>query len=269
MRDDHYIPNPKNAHIDTSEIERAYIKRMKSEGYENYTEGEPKLGETHPLERRRWAHEWLRQQMFYELQQDPAQPDEYAVVARLLSPEKFLWFCNDWAIHFSSPSAFDDYREGTLPEDLDAAAYRILNGVGVPGDGFDEVVRTEMNTYSVSCWTHIDEHHDDHLLWHKYAGGETGVGITVRYGLLRECLGFDLDREAGLVDYTGAFVRPLFSKRPIFRNEKEVRFVKPTRELAVSIRAIRDEIRLRFSPDAPNHHKEAVERIWQSVGGKI
>ena len=128
----------------------------------------------------------------------------------------------------------------------------------------------------VSSWTELTDHHDDHLLWHRYAGGPSGVGITIRYGylndlLVRESARRDLtDFTSGRVAYGSPFRIPPFSKRRMFRNEKEVRFACRSELLAearVSITKLRDQLGLRFSPDAPQYHVDAVRESWVKWGG--
>lgn len=227
--------------------------------------------------------------MFENFTQDikirPAEPDDDQIIGRFLSTTKFAWFGSSWSLRYSRQSQFEDRFECVLPEDYANAALRALNetsggrALAVPiCDAWSRFLATMADHWLISCWTLIDSHHDDYLLWHKYAGGETGVGITVRYGVLKECL--TENRNAGpipiggLVDYVSYLLNMPFNKRPIFRNEKEVRFAKNFQERLLAVEStlvneISDQFRLRFAPDAPDHHRKAVEHVWTACGGKF
>ena len=139
----------------------------------------------------------------------------------------------------------------------------------------------------VSCWTELDKSYDDHLLWHKYAGGDFGVGITLRYDKLRDYLKrlYDSDQLgndvtepiAGQVEYiqsgTDQGLRhPPFNKRRIFENEKEIRFAfqsKTTQNSGVraDIADLKRCFGLRFSPDVPPGYANSVREVWGNWGG--
>jgi hypothetical protein len=143
---------------------------------------------------------------------------------------------------------------------------------------WDDHVQRMQSHWLVSCWTKLDNPYDDYLLWHCYAEGIFGVGITIRYGALRdflkkECTGADHidDFIPGYVAYGGPLKSPPFNKRKMFKNEKEIRFACQTELLAnhcVNISTLKSEIGLRLSPDSTQTHRDSVRTIWTSLGGE-
>ena len=118
-----------------------------------------------------------------------------------------------------------------------------------------------------------------YLVWHKYADGQAGVGITIRYGQLKEHLQRHVDQIlkddsliSGKVGYGSPFRTLPFNKRPMFRNEKEVRFAFMRHPYldshAVDVGDIFKNFGLRFSPDVPEHHFEAAMSLWIRCGGQ-
>jgi hypothetical protein len=260
--DDHYIPDAHNAHVDTRAFE--VDLEVLSQGMTALT-----------LER---ADLWSRvhELVMARLRGRIDQPADEAIICRYLSTTKFLWFLPQFDLYFGSASAFEDKTDCGVPADYNSCVQRFFlqrNATPIAWDDYAERFRAR---WLVSSWTELTVHHDDHLLWHRYAGGPSGVGLTIRYGDLYELLA----REAGrlnLTDFTsgrvayGAPLRiPPFSKRRIFRNEKEVRFVcwgEALAAVSLSIASLKDRFRLRFSPDASRYHIAAVMETWIKWGG--
>jgi hypothetical protein len=175
-----------------------------------------------------------------------------------------------------SASAFEDKADCSLPADYNYRVQSFFEARGVTPIAWDDYVERFRSGWLVSSWTELTDHHDDYLLWHRYAGGPSGVGVTVRYGQLNSLLRREGARRnwtnltSGRVSYGSPLLIPPFSKRRIFRNEKEVRFAFRGDLLAadsVSIASLKDEIHLRFSPDAPRHHVNAIMETWAKWGG--
>ena len=76
---------------------------------------------------------------------------------------------------------------------------------------------------------------------------------------------------SGLVNYGYPLKLLPFNKRPIFKNENEVRFAfrptYPIEDYCVDVSSIFEKFGLRFSPDAPKHHRDAVFKLWIENGG--
>lgn len=210
---------------------------------------------------------------------DPVPPD--TVVCRFLSTEKFLWFLNAKSVFFGRVEGFDDSWDCAVPDDYANAISRFYSMKSQPSDEWEHYADGMRYQWLISCWTAISSNVDDYLLWYRYAGGPDGVGITVPYGILdreiRKGLPPFLDDGSteesilsGYVDY-GERLRVLpFNKRRMFKNESEVRFVVRTewnRSLQVSVGSIFNEFGLRLSPDAPIHHRSAIEEVWFKYGG--
>lgn len=262
--DDHYIADPNNAHIDTSEFESELnVLCGNSLGQDlSYAQLYPRI---------------------YDLIQEkvstsPDEPDDDQLICRYLSPTKFLWFITEMEIFFGRASDFDDARDSAIPEDYNRCVQIFLTERNVSSDAWNEHSRRMQSLWLVSCWTEISNYHDDHLLWHKYAEGNYGVGITMRYGVLRDlfrkALDDDNDTEglfAGYVSYEQPLKIAPFNKRRIFRNEKEIRFVSRTRGLnykRVGISELKSEIGLRLSPESSFSHREAIRAAWIGFGGE-
>jgi hypothetical protein len=114
-------------------------------------------------------------------------------------------------------------------------------------------------------------------MWDLYADGPQGVGVTVRYGPLREQLAraakqlnVDEHLQSGLVNYETLSILP-FNKYYMFRNEKEVRFAfrgfQPG-ATSISIDEIFNLFGVRVSPAATEHHHDMVRRLWLRYGGE-
>lgn len=263
MVDDHYIADANNAHIDTSEFESELHELFGTPiGRDlSYAEFCPKI------------HDLIEAKVSIS----PNEPSDNQLICRYLSPTKFLWFISEIEIFFGMASNFDDARDSAIPEDYNRCVQYFLMKKNVTSSAWDEHVRRMQSRWLVSCWTEITNHHDDHLLWHKYAGGDYGVGITMRYGILRDlfrrALGDDPNTEglfAGYVSYEQPLKIAPFNKRRIFRNEKEIRFVSRTDILdnkRIGIADLKSEIGLRLSPETSNYHHDAIRDIWLRLGG--
>lgn len=77
--------------------------------------------------------------------------------------------------------------------------------------------------------------------------------------------------KAGKVNYEYPLRLLPFNKRRMFRSESEIRFScrhrQHSREVLVDISDMFRDFGLRFSPDAPDHHRQAVKRLWSGSGG--
>jgi hypothetical protein len=113
-------------------------------------------------------------------------------------------------------------------------------------------------------------------MWNSYAGGPQGVGITVRYGVLKDslaksvrALAADGVLHSGSVNYEALSLMP-FNKHYMFRHEREVRFAfgtKCSRAHSVSVDDIFDSFGIRLSPAATVEHRDLMSRLWLSFGG--
>lgn len=263
MLDDHYVANPNNAHLDTSELEgelNTLFGMRRGQDLEN-------------------AALWpsIHNLIETKVSTAPDEPPDNQLICRYLSPTKFLWFLSQKEIFFGSANGFDDSCDSIIPEDYNRCVKILLKKRNVSSIAWDEHVQLMRSRWLVSCWTEITNPHDDYLLWHRYAGGKYGVGITLRYGSLRnffkKALEADRDTEgfyAGCVSYEHPLRIAPFNKRPIFRNEKEIRFVSRTDILAhkqIEITDLISEIGLRISPEASAEHHDAIRDLWlQSEG---
>lgn len=261
--DDHYIADIDNAYLDLSEF-RAQLISLIAENR--------KIG----VDDRAIVNR-IYSKVLHNLRNEMAEPDDNTVVCRFLTPQKFLWFCALKSLHFSSPTGFDDPKECSIAEDYDDEVRTVLVDQSMSSCHWDSCSIGKAREWLISCWTKLDGHHDDNLLWHKYAGGPNGVGITVRYGDLKSLLNPKVLAQAmdgrmfcGLVDYGAHNCLPPFSKRKIFRSEKEVRFAfRHFHCFSFDQFDISDSISifgLRFAPDAAQHHIEATSTLWRKCG---
>lgn len=262
MRDDHYIPDAHNAHIDTQAFE-AELETL-AQGRTASALDQPNL----------WPriHDLVMDRIAGPIEQ----PSHETLICRYLSTTKFLWLLPELNLYFGSACEFEDRTDCGVPADYDHCVQRFLLQRDVTPIGWDECAERFRSRWLVSSWTELTDHYDDHLLWHRYAGGSSGVGVTIRYGDLNELLRRESDR-LNLTDFTSGRVAygsplriPPFSKRRIFRNEKEIRFVCRGETLAavsISIAALKDRLGLRFSPDASHGHIDAVRATWIKWGG--
>jgi len=262
--DDHYLPDPNNAHINTTDFEITLdniIETLTAEG-----------GDTMNL----WHK--IYERTLGQISNSPEEPADEALICRYLTPTKVLWFVNQTSVYFSSASGFEDKRDCDIPDDYKRSIQRFMTNRNVESLAWSEYAESMRARWLVSCWTNLDEHHDDYLLWHRYAGGKFGVGITLRYGHLKtlleqSCIKEDKINEfvSGFVSYNHPLRKPPFNKRRIFRNEKEIRFVCRADLLPsinIDISPLKKDIGLRFSPDAPQTHIDSVSAVWVKMGGE-
>ena len=265
--DDHYIPDIHNAHIDTRDFES---------DLESLAQGltGPELDRANLWSR---VHDLVMSRLSGEIEQ----PSDEALICRYLSPTKFLWFIRAFEIYFGSASAFEDKADCGVPQDYNHCVQQFFLKRGVLPIAWDDHAEKFRADWLVSSWTELTDHHDDYLLWQRYAGGPYGVGITIQYCHLNEFLKREFrnqetdklpltDFTSGKVSYGAPLRIPPFSKRRIFRNEKEIRFVCRGFALAavpISIASLKERLGLRFSPDAPRYHIDAVLKTWIKFGG--
>ena len=263
--DDHYVANSNNADINTSEFKRelnGLFGTRTGQDLEN-------------------ANLWSNIHDLIEKKTSaaPTEPSDDQLICRYFSPIKFLWFLSQKAIFFSRSNGFDDARDSMIPEDYNQCVQSLLMKRKVIPLNWDEHVRLMQSRWLVSCWTEITGPHDDYLLWHRYAGGKDGVGITLRYGMLRDLFKKSLKADqytegllyAGYVSYEQPLKIAPFNKRRMFRNEKEIRFVSRTDILAcaqIEITDLLPEIGLRLSPEVSDEHHAAIRELWLRSGGK-
>jgi hypothetical protein len=259
VEDDHYVPNSKNAHIDTSEFEKR-VRQQLSEG---------EVGVDEVLES-------VYNLVFSRFSRPPREPDDDKLICRYLSPTKLLQFLHTRRVNFPAATQFSDPWECRVPEDYENAVLTVLCELGVSVESWNGLIRRKAGCWKISCWTEIDDYWDDHLMWEAYAGGPQGVGITVRYGVLKNSLApavgslaADGVLHSGRVNYEELCLLP-FNKHYMFRNEREVRFAFNTTgssAQSVSIDEIFGSFGVRVSPVATVEHYEMVRRLWLSFGG--
>lgn len=263
---DHYVPGS-NAHIDTSEFEANLAALAGS------SVGDELMSKGLEVE--------IYQLIRNILSSYPEEPAAGTIICRYFTIEKFLWFLRTKSIYFGSATEFDDHQDCAIPTDYAEAISKFyLDRECIPliwGSHVDDVRRS----WLISCWTEVTGNIDDYLLWHRYASGPSGVGVTVRYQDLKEALlpslheqGDSLNKIGNLCSGYVSYEQPLrllpFNKRQMFRNEKEVRFVGSSDILAstsVSVESIFSKLGLRLSPDASQVHCDSVIETWQRFGG--
>ncbi|GAM09789.1 hypothetical protein OR1_02070 [Geobacter sp. OR-1] len=259
IEDDHYVVNTRNAHIDTSDFQREVRKVL--------TDNKCGINE---------ALECIYDIAFLRTGTVPQEPDHTQLICRYLSPSKFIQFLHTRSISFPTATQFSDHWECRVPEDYETAVLRILYDLNMSADDWSSLVRRKAEEWNISCWTQLDNHFDDHLMWDCYAGGPQGVGITVRYGVLKDSLAnsvkqLDVDSllHCGSVNYETLSLLP-FNKHHMFRNENEVRFAFRARHcgaLSVSIDDIFGSFGIRISPAATVEHHDAMRSLWLKYGG--
>ncbi len=261
--DNHYVANSNNMLIDTSEFKSELNELFERQDSQD-------LG---------YAELWSKIHDLIEakVSTPPDEPSDDQLICRYLSPTKFLWFMSQIEIFFSPASDFDDARDSAIPEDYNKCVKGFLMEEGVTSTiAWDEHIRRMQSRWLVSCWTEISDPDDDHLLWHRYAGGEDGVGITLRYGLLRDLFQRVQKDDPSIEGFFSGYVsyeHPLkiapFNKRRIFRNEKEIRFVLRSAVLPhrrIGIADLKSQIGIRISPEASLSHQDAIKDAWLRFG---
>lgn len=260
---DHYIPDGHNAHINTKVFEGELNNLFSS------------LSGKALEDANLWSEAY--QLILNRISNLPDEPRDGELICRYLTPTKFLWFANQNSVYFGGADNFEDKYDSNIPLDYKNSVLKFLHERNaLPLEWDDYLVRMRSH-WLISCWTSLDSHIDDYLLWHRYAGNEYGIGIVTTYGALKKILESSCSDETDIESFTSGYVRyksplclPPFNKRNMFRNEKEVRFACKTKLLAshaVDISILKNIISLRFSPDAPQEHIDAVLAIWIKMGG--
>ena len=261
--DDHYLPED-NAHIRTNDF--------KGKLREIYRGGQELKNCDGKIAEKFYSH------ALSKLTKPPDEPADDALVCRFLMPKKFLWFVSNKEIRFCTDQEFDDPRECTLPEDYNVAIQAVLTELSLPISEWNNQVWDKKRDWLISCWTELKDPHVSNLIWHKYADGPDGIGITIRYGQLKSLLQNNIEQScmdskllAGHVSYDDPLRLVPFNKRQMFQGENEVRFVFPNsndvRAHNIDITSLFREFGLRFSPDAPDDHRCAVKQLWLNCGG--
>ncbi len=262
MDDDHYIPNIKNAHINTSEFEKEILDEV-AKNSEIKDEALVEL---------------IYDKVFSKSAVVPVEPEDDALICRYLTPTKFIKFLHTRQIAFPIATQFDDKWECVIPEDYDLAVLRIFAKLNRSGTIWEKYVKSKASSWNISCWTELDTYFDDHLMWTVYAGGNDGIGITIRYGQLKKHLlnsAKEITQEGqlhcGRVNYKTETISLLsFNKHNIFRKEEEIRFAfqscEPKMEL-ISVDEIFHLFGVRISPAAEPNHAEMIRRMWLKYGG--
>ena len=259
----HYVPDNQNAHIDTREFEKELNELFGT------------LSGNGLDEANLWSD--IYENIISKINTRLAEPNDDDLICRYFTPAKFLWFAHQTAIYLGSANDFEDKRDSDIPDDYKHCIQKVLFERGVIPLAWDDYLDRMRSHWLVSCWTSLDNHHDDYLLWHRYAGSQLGVGVVITYGELKnllkaECLN-DKDVklfQCGYVGYSHRLHLPPFNKRNIFRNEKEVRFVCESNLLAsmsIDASSLKQKFSLRFSPDAPRAHINSIRAVWEKMGG--
>ncbi|MCU7808074.1 MAG: hypothetical protein KZQ73_09440 [Candidatus Thiodiazotropha sp. (ex Semelilucina semeliformis)] len=261
MDDDHYIANEKNAHIDTSNFEKEILEDVNRN---------PDIKDEKFVEH-------IYNKVFSQTAVSPVEPDDEVLICRYLSPAKFIQFLDTREIAFPTANQFTDKRECEVPQDYNNAVLKILHTLDRSVSMWTNYVRDKSSTWNVSCWTELDNYFDDHLMWSIYAGGNQGIGITIRYSQLKEHLidsvkDMDLDGQLqrGRVNYESISMLP-FNKHYMFRNEKEVRFAFRSyngKFTTVSVDGIFNLFGVRISPAAEPEHVDVIRNMWLKYDGE-
>lgn len=259
----HYIPNPDNAHIDTRDFESEVCQLLA---------GVDSTGGV-----AQYSYDRIHDLVVSKVSCAPNETSDGQLICRYLSPIKFLWFVSQISAYFGAASNFNDKSDSIIPTDYHNAVLGKLYRAQLDRSAWDRHIRDERSRWLVSCWTKLDDYNDDNLLWHSYADGALGVGVTVQYGVLRDYLRQAVTKEVGVsgfycgeVAYQSPFRVAPFNKRNIFRNEKEVRFATHSTSrtsLSIDIADIKSELGLRLSAESPVVHRDAIEVIWRKFGG--
>lgn len=259
--DDHYIANPENAHIDTSDFAEKLREKLST------------LQEAPEME----IYECAYDHVFRCTNVAPPQPEETDLVCRYLTPAKLLRFLDSRLLSFPIVTQFADRWECAIPDAYNNAILDVLEKLDRPKGSWPKYVKTKAAEWNVSCWTKLEKHFDDHLMWDAYADGANGIGITIRYGHLKAHLTkaakeFDVDGQlqSGLVNYKTLSLLP-FNKHHMFRNENEVRFAFRCFQPGatnISIDEIFSLFGVRISPAATQDHHDMMRRLWLLYGGE-
>ncbi len=149
---DHYIPNKDNAHIDTSKFESEINTLYKTLTNDN-------------------ANENIYWDNTYKLILDRisdklTEPRANNLICRYFTPTKFIWFVSKNLVYFSSAKNFEDKQDSEIPLDYKHAIQKILCQKDILPIFLDNHLDRMRSHWLVSCWTSLDNHDDDYLLWH-------------------------------------------------------------------------------------------------------
>ncbi len=185
----HYIANPDNAHIDTSDFERQVCQLLagaaSTDGVAQYS-----CDRIHDL-------------IESKISCAPKEPDDMQLICRYLSPIKFSWLVSKMRVYFGAASNFKDRSDSIIPTDYHNAVLRKLTDAELNCAAWDRYVRDQQSRWLVSCWTKLDSYYDDSLLWSSYADGALGIGVTIRYGVLRDHLRQAVEKVVGVNGFYG------------------------------------------------------------------
>ena len=202
----HYIADPLNAHIDTREFEKELNElfgSLRGNELDN-------------------ANLWpdVYDKIITKIYSELSEPDEDDLICRYFTPAKFLWFAHQNSVYFGSASDFEDRHDSDIPEDYKNCVRKVLFERDVIPLFWDDYLERMRTRWLVSCWTSLDNNHDDYLLWHRYAGSELGVGVVIAYGELKKILETECKKieevklfQPGRVGYQYPLHLPPFNKR--------------------------------------------------------
>jgi hypothetical protein len=221
---------------------------------------------------------WVVQRFLNKTAAAPFEPDDDVLICRYLTPTKFIKFLDTRQIAFPIATQFSDKRECAIPEDYDHAVLRTFAKLNRSETIWAQYVRSKASNWNISCWTELHDYFDDHLMWKVYAEGNDGIGITIRYGQLKQHLltsikemAKDRQLHCGRMNYKSETISLLpLNKRNIFQNEKEIRFAFQSCESKmelISAKEIFDLFGVRISPAADPSHAEMIRRMWLKYGG--
>lgn len=140
-------------------------------------------------------------------------------------------------LYLTRSDLFSDEHEGLPPEEYVRAVCKNMEPGYDPDDTIGNLVQ-DKEAYFISCWHLFDT--ETAKMWHGY--GKDGVAICSRYRRLKSALNSMSDRAfLGLVRYALDHVgfnilRFITTKRPEFRDEREVRALIWKPEWAVRAR---------------------------------
>ena len=260
----HYIADSLNSNIDTREFEKELNELF------------GKLCGNELDDANLWPD--IYENIITKINSELSEPNEDDLICRYFTPAKFMWFAHQNSVYFGSASDFEDKHDSDLPEDYKNCVKKVLMERDIIPLYWDDYLERMRSRWLVSCWTSLDNHHDDYLLWHRYAGSELGVGVVIAYGELKKTLETECKKiegvklfQSGRVGYKHPLHLPPFNKRNIFRNEKEVRFackIELSASLSIDASSLKEHFSLRFSPDAPRAHIDSVLKVWEKMGGR-
>ena len=146
--DDHYIPDCHNAHLNLDWFEE-------------------RLGEIAQSRFPDESDDKVLQQFCDTtircINNEPEEPSDDQLICRYLTPLKYLWFVSSKTLRFTNAARFEDPRECFPPDDYDNAVNTVLRKYNLSYNQWQNQLRKIKEKWLVSCWTTIDEYHDDYL----------------------------------------------------------------------------------------------------------